>query len=330
MTVVYFEEDGDTSVLYGRTIGVIGYGPIARAVALNLRDSGASLLVCPFGAEEQQRAEYDTVTAADAAVAVQKADVLLMLTPDETMPQIYIESVSPYLRRGHTLLFASAYNVTFGYIEPPPFVDVGLVAPRGSGSDVRRGYVSGEGVLSFVAVGQDASRKAWDVVLAVARAAGLLRAGAVEVLMEQEAELNLFVQQTLIPVFHNLMTTAAALLMRSGYPAEAALPDLYIAGRFNSYLREVASQGLLNAVEESSKIEQYAALSRLSRFSELKLERLMELTLEEIQSGQFAQEWSREHADGCPRLKKLLTTQRSFDIWDWEQQTLDLLDQEGS
>ncbi|MBC8171896.1 MAG: NAD(P)-binding domain-containing protein [Anaerolineae bacterium] len=325
MTMIYNENDGEIAHLSGKTVGVIGYSVMGQAFALNMRDSGVDVVISVHSTAESEVAEGHQIPIAAAAEVVRRAQVIVMALPDEAMGDIYIESVSPNLKRGHTLIFTSAYNVTFGYIEPPPFVDVGLVSPRMTGVSVRGRYVTGEGTQSFVAVGQDASREAWQTVLAVARAIGALKAGAVEIHFEQEAQLSLFIQQAIIPAFHHMMVTAASLLMRSGYPAEAALPDLYLSGKFYDYLEQTREHGLLHAIEQSSLTGQYSTLSRLPRYRELKMERLMEVTLEEIRKGDFAREWSREYGDGCPRLTRMVKAQEAIDMWDWEQQTIEML-----
>ncbi|MBC8098635.1 MAG: NAD(P)-binding domain-containing protein [Armatimonadetes bacterium] len=325
MSMIYFEDESDLSLLSQQTVGVIGYGELAQALALNMRDSGVHVLVSAHSPDESDAAESHQLPLASASVVAQRAHILVLALPDETLPQVYMESISPHLARGYTLVFTSAYTVTFGFIEPPPFVDVGLVSPRATGISTRANYLSGAGTSSVVAVGQDASRAAWGTVLAVAGACGALRAGAVEVNFEQEAQLTLFVQQALIPVFHHLMVTAADVLMRSGFSAEAALPDLYLSGKFQAYLAQTAQTGLLNAIQASTQTGQYATLSRLSRFNDLKLERLLEVTLDEIRAGDFAREWAREYADGGQRLNKLNKAQAALDLWEWEQQTLELL-----
>jgi ketol-acid reductoisomerase len=165
----------------------------------------------------------------------------------------------------------------------------------------------------------------WGTVLAVALGAGLLRVGAIEVHFEQEAELSLFIQQAIVPFFYQMMVAAAGLLMRAGYPPEAALQDLYLQGRFHDYLRQFEQQGLLNTVQNESLTGQYSTLSRLDRMNGLQLERLMENILEQIQKGDFAREWAREYIDGHPRLTKLARYQASLDLWDWEQQAIEFM-----
>ncbi len=325
MSMVHHEDSGDIQALAGKTVGVVGYNPVARAMALNLRDSGIPVIVAVLNADQSTAAEGDSVPIASASEVARRSPVLLLLASDEYMPEIYMGSISPYLQRGHSLIFSSAYNVAYGYIEAPTFVDVGMVSPRVDGETVRAAYLNQDGYHSFVAVGQDASRKAWPTVLAVALAVGALRGGAVEITMEQEAQLSLFVQQAIIPAFHHIMVTAASLLLRSGYPAEAALPDLYLSGKFNDYLQQADRVGLLNAILQNNRTGQYGTFTRIDRFKDLKLERLMEVTLEEIQNGDFAREWAREFADGFPRLQKLVRMHQGMDLWDWEQQTLDFL-----
>jgi ketol-acid reductoisomerase len=325
MTVIYHDDASQLSDLIGRRVGIIGYGNMGCPIALNLRDSGLDLLVCDNRPERLEMALNDGLLVADIVDVVRECDILMLLYRDEAMPQIYLEQVSPHLRRGQALVFSSAYNVAFGFIEAPPFVDVGLVAARTLGAAVRDRYVRGEGFASFVAVGQDATGQAWRTVLAIALAMGALRVGAVEIRFEQEAELDLFLQQTVLPAFHNLVITAATLLMDKGFPPEAVFTELYLSGETADYLKQATRTGLLNTLKQSGLTGQYGTLSRYERFNELKLERLMEITLEEIRSGKFAQEWAKEYAADYPRLKQLIKARERMDMWELEQQTLDML-----
>ena len=327
MTVIYHDEDGDLSALTGKRVSIIGYGNMGRPIALNLHDNGISVLVSEPRPEKQQEAVAEGFTLTAIPEAVQAADVIMPLLRDEAMPKIYLESITPYLRRGQTLIFSSAYNITFGFIEAPPFVDVGLVSAKTTGAAVRERYLSGEGFASFVAVAQDSSRRAWLTVLAVAKAMGALRGGAVEVRFEQEAELDLFMQQAILPIFHQAVVVAAQLLMRAGYPPEAAFTELYLSGETSDFLRQAASQGIMSALKLNSLTAQYGTLSRYDRFNDLKLERLMEQTLEEIRSGKFAQEWAKEFSGDYPRLRQLLKQRENLEMWELEQQTLELLHQ---
>ena len=304
---------------------MIGYGKMGCPCALNLRDSGVDVLVCDNREERLGAAVGDGFPTATIEEVTRNCDILMLLYRDEAMPQIYLEQVSPHLRKGQTLIFSSAYNVAFGFIEAPPFVDVGLVAARTVGAAVRERYVNGRGFASFVAVGQDATGQAWRTVLAVARALGALRQGAVEIRFEQEAELDLFLQQAVLPAFHHIVITAANLLMNHGFPPEAVFTELYLSGETGDYLQQASRLGLMETLKLTSLTGQYGTLSRYERFNELKLERLMEITLEEIRSGRFAQDWAREFAADYPRLKQLLRERERMELWEMEQETLELM-----
>lgn len=328
MTIVYHEDDGDLSELNGKTIGLIGYGNLGRPFALNLRDSGVNVMVGRRDETGGTDAVVDGFIVTNIPDVVLRCEVVVMMLPDEVMASVYLEQVSPHLVRGQSLIFGSAYNVAFGFIEAPPFVDVGLIAPRTLGALVRERYESGQGFHSFVAVGQDASGRAWRTVLALAKGVGSLRAGAVEVSFEQEAELDLFTQQAVLPAFHNLLMTAAHLLIKMGYPPEAVLTELYLSEEFANTMQKSAQLGFMEVVKLASLTSQYGTLSRFERFNEQKLERLMEITLDEIRNGRFAKEWAKEYSDGHPRLNNLLKNRSTMELWELEQQVLEALNNE--
>ncbi|MDK3158951.1 hypothetical protein FBR02_00725 [Anaerolineae bacterium CFX9] len=325
MTLIYHDDDGDVSILDGKRVGVFGFGNMGRPSALNLRDSGVELIVCDPNPERVTMAREEGFQVVPIEQAAQQVDILMPLVRDEALPRMYLDYISPHLRRGQTLIFSSAYNIKFGFVEPPAFVDVGLVSARTVGTAVRDRYLSGEGFASFVAVAQDTSRKAWQTVLAIARAMGALRGGAIEIQFEQEAELDLFMQQAILPIFHMAVMTAAKLLMEKGYSPEAVFTELYLSGETSDYLKHASFQGMNNALKLQSLTAQYGALSRHERFSDLKMERLMEVSLEEIRSGKFAQEWAREFNADYPRLRALLKAREKMDMWELEQQTIEAL-----
>jgi ketol-acid reductoisomerase len=325
MTVIYHEEDADLADLTGKTVTVVGYGNMGRPMALNLRDSGIRVLVSEPRTERMNIAQQDGFIPLPIPDAVRAADIILLLLRDEDMPATYLHEISPVLRRGQCLLFSSAYNIAFGFIEAPSFVDVGLVSARTLGLAVRERYLSGEGFASFVAVAQDATRMAWRNVLAVAKAIGALRGGAVEIRFETEAELDLFFQQTLLPIMHHALMTAVSLLMRMGYPPEAVFTELYLSGETADYLRQASQVGLTEALKRQSMPAQYGALSRADKFTDPRTERMMEQIMNDIRAGKFTQEWAREAAGDYPRLRQLLRQTENLDLWELEQQTLELL-----
>ena len=325
MTSIYHDGDADLNLLSGKTVGIIGYGNLGRPLANNLRDSRLRVMIGLREDETRDHARQDGFEPAEIERVVTRCHILLLMLPDVVLPEVYLERVSPYLQRGHLLVFASGYNIAFGFVEPPPFVDVGMIAPRTFGAAVRARYQDGSGFYSFVGVAQDASGSTLGTLLALAKAMGSLRAGAIEVSLQQEAQLDLFVQQAILPAFQHVMTTAAELLLQQGYPAEAVMMDLIISGEFTDYLSRASENGLLHALRLSSLTGQYGIFSRLHRFKELKLDGLMEATLAEIREGEFAVEWSREYDNGYPHLSSLLDAQEQLALWALERGALDRL-----
>ncbi|MDE2749748.1 MAG: NAD(P)-binding domain-containing protein [Chloroflexota bacterium] len=325
MATIYREADANLNVLSGKTVGIIGYGNLGRPVANNLRDSGVRLLVGLREDETREHAREDGFEPQDIEKVIPRCHILMLFLPDEVVPEVYLERISPFLQRGHLLVFASGYNIAFGFVEPPPFVDVGMIAPRTIGAAVRSRYLDGSGFYSFVGVGQDATGSTLETLLGLAKAMGSLGAGAIEISMEQESQLDLFVQQAILPAFHHVLSTAAEVLLELGYPPEAVMLDLVISGEFTDYLSRASQMGWLRALRLSSLTGQYGLFSRLSRFKELKLEGLMEATLDEIRQGDFAIEWSREYEQGYPRLAGLLSAQEGQHLFALVQGTLERL-----
>lgn len=319
---MFHHTDADVSVLAGRRVAVIGYGNLGRPFANNLRDSGVPLTVGVTFDDAVQAARADGFQVMPIKDAAQQADILLMLLPDEVMPEVYSRDISPTLKVNDALVFASGYTVAFGYVEPPPFVDTVLIAPRTISAGVREGFQRGTGFLSFLAVEQDASGQAWPLTLGIAQALGALTAGALELTFKQEAELDLFVQQAFLPALHNLLINAADVLVSEGYPPEAALLDLYMSGEIGYSLNKAAQQGFMDTLRMYSLTAQYGILSRAERFADPRLRRQMENALEDIRTGKFAEEWSAEYANGYPRLDQLRRKREKLSLWEMEQQLI--------
>ena len=94
MAKMYYDKDADLALLKGKTIGVIGYGSQGHAHALNLRDSGCDVLVAELpGTDMWKQAEEAGFRVAPATEVAPKADVIMMLVPDQTQRQVYYEGI---------------------------------------------------------------------------------------------------------------------------------------------------------------------------------------------------------------------------------------------
>src|SRR3712207_2836606 len=186
---IFYDDDADLSIIQGRTVAVLGYGSQGHAHALSLRDSGVDVRVgLPEGSKSRAKAEAEGLRVVTPAEAVEESDLIVILAPDHVQRKLYAEAVEPNITEGDTLVFGHGFNIRFGYITPPPGVDVFMVAPKGPGHLVRREYVDGRGVPVLVAVEKDESGQAWDVALSYAKAIGGLRAGGIRTTFAEETE----------------------------------------------------------------------------------------------------------------------------------------------
>lgn len=325
MTIVYHDEDAFVHHLKPRRIALIGYGKLGRVIAQNLRDSGLAISI---GNQPDRYAELAAVDGFEVnaiEITAQNADLLFFTLPDELTPYVYLNMVAPYLRQGQMLIFPSGYNIVFGFIEPPAYVDAGVIAPRTLPVGIRDGYLNGLGYPCYVSIAQDSSGRAWDYLLAMAKALGALRQGAVEIPLSHEVELDLFLQQAVLPAIHGLLLMALQILQREGYAPEIILNELYLSGELGMLFSRAAVIGFSNTVNSLPMAGQYSVLSRTERFQDAKIQRQMESILQQIRKGEFAQEWASEFADGYPRLDALMRRYQASSLWRYESIALELL-----
>jgi len=321
MTGILRDGAAELRPLAGQRLAVLGYGNQGRSQALNLRDSGLAVVVGNIADASLDRARADGFEALPIAEACARADAILLLVPDEVMPEVFAGEVAPQLRPGKLLDFASGYGVAFGGVRPPPDVDVVLVAPRMIGPGVRDRFVSGQGFPSFVGVHQDATGTAHDRMRALARAIGSPRRACIEMSLHDEACLDLFTEQAFGPAFGRVMLSAVQTLVDRGYPPEAVLLELYLSGELAYAFQKIAEVGMLEQMDYHSHTSQYGSITRAGRFADLDatLRERMGAVLEEIRSGRFAEEWSRAR-DGFPELRERVRSARDgLPLATWER-----------
>ncbi|MHA2360183.1 MAG: ketol-acid reductoisomerase [Candidatus Thorarchaeota archaeon] len=295
-TPIYFDDDADLGILAG-PIAVIGYGNQGRAQALNLRDSGLEVIIGNTRDEYWDIAISEGFEVFEIQEAVKKVDVILLLLPDEIQPSIFDEKIKPSLAPGKILCFASGYNITFETLTIPDDIDIILVAPRMIGRGVRESYVNEKGFYSFIAVHNDQSGKAKEIVLAIAKGIGSTKPGGavLEVTFRMEAELDLFNEQCFGPAFGQILTCAVDVAIEAGYPPEVVLLELYMSGEFAYTVDMIAKMGTLKQLELHSPTSQYGSMSRGIRYASSEIREAMQLSLQEIQDGTFAKEFAEEY-----------------------------------
>ncbi|MBI4596161.1 MAG: ketol-acid reductoisomerase [Candidatus Tectomicrobia bacterium] len=305
MANIYHDSDADLSFLQGKTIAVIGYGNQGQAQALNLRDSGLNVVIGTLKDDSWERAKEEKFEVYPMAEAAQLGQVIMMLIPDEVMPEVYHREIEPHLSHHKVLDFASGYNIGFALIKPLSFVDVVMVAPRMIGRGVRQLYKEGKGFASFIGIEQNASGSAKNIVLALAKGIGSTRAGVMQLTMRQEAELDLFSEQAFGPAFGAALGAAISVELEAGYPPEAVLLELYMSGEMAMVMQAGVEVGMIKQMDFHSQTSQYGSMTRRPRFATGELKEKMRAVLEEIRSGKFSQEWTAEQKAGLPTFKQL-------------------------
>lgn len=300
MARFFHDDDADLSLLQGRTIAVLGYGHQGRAQALNMRDSGVNVIVGNIEDEYRDQALADAFLVLSPSGAAQKGDVILLLLPDEVTPLVYQQDVASALGRGKALVVASGYNLAYGYIEPPDFVDVMMIAPRMLGQGMRELFVRGAGFASFVSVEQDASGQAWPSLLALAKAIGSTRAGVMELSAAQETHLDLFMEQAFGPLVGAAITTTYQVGVEAGFSPEALILELYMSGEMAYVFRAMAQLGLMEQSRLHSLTSQFGGMIRSMALNREEIEENMRQALDDILSGAFAREWEEECKAGYP------------------------------
>lgn len=297
MTTIYYEADADVSVLHGSRVAVVGYGNQGRSWALNLRDSRLDPLICVRRDASREQAVADGFEAAELHDA-SDADVLCILVPDDVIPSLPLRP-----REDACTIVASGYTLAFGRFDPAG--DVGMVAPRMLGPEVRRCYEDGVGFITAVAVHRDATGRARERVLAIAAAIGGLGQGAIELTPHQEAVLDLSVEQVLSPALTAVNGAFVATMLDQGLPIEAILIELVLSGEVERTYRLLREVGYAAQSEFHSPTSQYGQLSRRGRYDHLDFRATMEQLADDIASGRFADEWDAERDAGYPRLTAL-------------------------
>jgi ketol-acid reductoisomerase len=312
MTVIVHESDADLDALRGQRVAVVGYGNQGRPWALNLRDGGLDVIVCVRADATRERAIADGFEAVDLDGA-SSADVVCVLVPDDAIPDLPLEP-----RADALVIVASGYTLAFDRFDPD--CDVGMVAPRMLGPEVRRCFEEGTGFITAFGVHRDATGRARERVLAVAKAIGGLRQGAIEMTAMQEAVLDLAVEQALSPALRKISESFVGVMLEHGIPLEAILTELFLSGEVERTYRLLRTEGYAAQMEHHSPVSQYGQLSRTREYEDLDVLPRMQRIVEGIASGRFADEWDAERAAGFATFERLKGAAAGPDIAAFEQE----------
>ena len=303
------DADIDPAPLAGKRLAILGYGNQGRAQALNLHDSGIDVVVGLRGGSgsmvEVEAAGINTALLEDA---VASADVVMMLSPDETHAALYGE-IEPHLRDGAALGFSHGLSVRFGFVEPRADLDVFLVAPKGPGTALRSLYREGKGMIAVWAVEQDTTGHARDVALAYGRAIGCGRAGLIASSFAEEAEADLFNEQAVVwGAVPELLIAGFETLVAGGVSPELAY--LECVGELHLIAELIEARGIAGMREAISNTAELGALLGGRRIVDDSVRRRMAEVLAEVRAGRFAEELRQEESTGYRRLEQARSDNR--------------------
>jgi ketol-acid reductoisomerase len=302
---IFYDDDADLSLLEGKTVAILGYGSQGHAHALNLKDSGVEVVVgLRPGSASRAEAEAEGLTVLDIADAASRGDVVMILLPDERQAEVWNAEIADGIAEGKLLMFAHGFSVHYGEIEPPHGVDVGMVAPKGPGHLVRRQFVDGRGVPCLIAVHQDASGRARDLVLAYAKAIGGTRAGVIETTFKDECETDLFGEQSVLcGGVTELVRAGFETLVEAGYdPRLAYFECLHELKLIVDLMYEKGITGMRDSISNTAE---YGDMTRGKRVISDETRAAMRRILADIQSGEFAREWIAENRAGQENFQRM-------------------------
>ena len=287
---IYYESDVNPEVIQNMKVAIIGYGSQGHAHALNLLDSGCDVRVgLREGSSSWAKAEEAGLKVTDMDTAAEEADLIMILTPDETQPKVYEDHIKDHLKPGNTLAFAHGFNIHFGYIKAPEDVNVIMCAPKGPGHIVRRQFTEGSGVPDLACVAQDATGNAWDIALSYCWGVGGARSGIIKATFKEETEEDLFGEQAVLcGGLVELVKAGFETLTEAGYPPELAYFEIHF---MNYSISNTAEYGEYYAGPQVINAESREAMKKI---------------LARIQDGSFAQEF----VDDCNNGHKWLLEQR--------------------
>jgi ketol-acid reductoisomerase len=245
-------------VLKNEIVAVIGYGVQGPAQAMNMKDNGINVIV---GQAPEFKADWDKAvkdgfvpgkTLFPIEEAVKKGTIIQYLVSDAAQ-RILWPKLKPCLKKGDALYFSHGFSITYkehtGVI-PPDFVDVILVAPKGSGTSVRRNFLAGAGINSSFSVFQDFTGRAEERTIAVGIAIG--SGYLFPTTFEQEVYSDLTGERgVLMGALAGIMDAQYQVLRENGHsPSEA----------FNETVEEL-TQSLIRLVDENGMDWMYANCS---------------------------------------------------------------------
>lgn len=313
---VYYDKDCDLSLIKGKSVTIVGYGSQGHAHAQNLHESGVKVTVgLRKGGASWKKAEGAGLSVKEVAESVKGADVVMILLPDESIPEVYAKEVAPNIKQGASLVFAHGFGVHYGQVQPREDLDVWMVAPKAPGHTVRSTYKAGGGVPHLIAIYQDKSGKARDLALSYAMANGGGRAGIIETTFREETETDLFGEQAVLcGGAVELIKAGFETLVEAGYAPEMAYFECL--HELKLIVDLIYEGGIANMNYSISNNAEYGEYVTGPRVVTEQTKNAMRQALKDIQTGEYAKSFILENKAGAPTLqsRRRLTAEHPIEV----------------
>lgn len=314
MADIFYDPDADLMKLRNKKVAIIGYGSQGHAHALNLRDSGVSVVVgLREGSPSAAKATEEGLEVRSIEEATAAGDIVVILAPDQVQRTLYAEQIEPNLKPDAAIFFAHGFSIRFGYITPAAGHDVCLVAPKGPGHKVRATFEAGYGTPAIIAVEQDASGEAWEITKAYAKAIGSTRAGVITTTFTEETETDLFGEQAVLcgGVSH-LIQAGFETLTEAGYQPEIAYFE--VCHELKLIVDLINEGGITKQRWSCSDTAEYGDYVSGPRIVTDETKAAMREILSDIQDGSFAKRFISDQEAGAPEFAQLRAKGESHPI----------------
>jgi ketol-acid reductoisomerase len=309
-----YDDDADLSLLDGKTVAIIGYGSQGHAHALNLKDSGVDVVVgLREDSDSVAKAREQGLEVLSVVDAASRGDIVMILLPDERHHDVWEQEIRDGIAEGNMIMFGHGFSIHYDEVDPPPGVDVGMVAPKGPGHLVRRQFTEGSGVPGLIAVEQDATGNARALGLAYAKGIGCTRGGVIETTFKDETETDLFGEQAVLcGGASELVQAGFETLVDAGYDPEMAYFECLHELKLIADL--MYEKGLAGMRYSISNTAEYGDYTRGKRVITEQTRAAMRQILKEIQDGDFAREWIAENRAGQENFLRMRAEQADTQV----------------
>ncbi len=299
---VYYDKDCDLNIIKSKTVAMIGFGSQGHAHAENLRDSGVKVIIgLKEGGASWGKAAAKGFEVYSVGEATAKADVVMILLPDESQAEVYKNEIEPNLKTGATIAFGHGFNIHYGRIIPRADINVTMIAPKAPGHTVRSEFVKGGGIPDLIAIHADPSGTTKALALSYASAIGGGRTGIIETTFKDETETDLFGEQAVLcGGVSALIQAGFETLTEAGYPPEMAYFECLHEMKLIVDL--IFEGGIADMRYSISNTAEYGDMVSGPRVINEESKRAMREVLKEIQNGKFAKDFILEGQAGYPRM----------------------------